>query len=324
MRQNPYKIGKTRGISPRLKDKLKQLPTLKGHEGRWLRRALIAVGVLIIALVAIKFFKPETELMSSVEIKRIETKGILSVGVRDDMPGFCEGGMGLEAELARLLADRILPDSDEPLKLVPCSSRTLLTKLQDDSIDIAIAMQPSGQGSSYAYSYPYFSDNVLLVTLDESNTQKGLDELTIGYIPETAAGDVFSSFVSKLSAAPEQGLIDRLLRRPKPTADPNTAIEVDSQRYGSYEELIGALKRGSIDAAVMAGGYVNKYFSVLKEQIEVDSYYIFDVGIGSVDYCMISSSDEPALTQLADMLVYDLKESGELERLTNKYLKDIP
>ena len=319
MRRNPYKIGRSSGISPMLKDKLKQLPSLKGREGRWLRRALIGVGVLILVVIAIKFFKPETQLMNTVEIQRIEQRGILKIGVRDDMPGFCEDGEGLEADLAVLLASRLLPNSDEPLKLVECTSKTALTKLKDDSIDIAIAMQPSGQGSAYSYSYPYYTDPILLVTLDQANVNKGLDELKVGYIPDTPAGSAFASYVSKLTAVPEQGIIDKLLKRPKPTADPN-GITVDALRYGSYDELIDALKRGGIDAAAMCGSYVNKYFNVLSNDIGVVNYYVCTADVGSVDYCMISSSDEPALTQLADMLIYELKENGTLAELTNKYL----
>lgn len=319
MRRNPYKIGRSRGISPRLKDKLKQLPSLKGREGRWLRRALIGVGVLILAVIAVKFFKPETQLMNTVEIQRIEQRGILKIGVRDDIPGFCQDGKGLEADLAVLLANRLLPDSDEPLKLVECTSKTALTKLKDSTIDIAIAMQPSGQGSAYSYSYPYYSDPIRLVTLSQENVHKGLDALKIGYIPDTAAGSAFSSYVSKLTAAPEQGIIDKLLRRPKPTADPN-GITVDTQKYGSYDELIEALKKGSIDAAVMCGAYVNKYFNVLSRETGVVNYYICSANVGSVDYCMISSSDEPALTQLADMLIYELRENGTLESLVEKHL----
>lgn len=324
MRQNPYKIGRTKGISPRLKDKLKQLPTLKGREGRWFRRVLIGLGVIILALILVRFFKPETQLMSSVEIRRIESAGVLNVAVRDDMPCFCENGVGFEAELAKLIAKRILPDSDEPVRLVPCSSTTVTTKLKDGSVDIAIALQTSGQGSDYSYSYTYYSDKIEFVTLDAENVDKGLGELTVGYVTETAAGKKFASYVKELAAAPEQGMIDRLLRRPKPTADPNTAVFVETKKYGSFDELIAALKRGDIDAAVMTAAYVNKYFKVLAEQTEAPEWYLCAQDAGTVDYCVMCSSDEPALVQLADMLIYELKESGELGRLVQKYLSELP
>ena len=319
MRSNPYKIGEEKGLSPRLKNRLNDLPSLKGREGRWLRIALIALGVVIVAVIAAVLLKPETRLMSSVEIKRIESKGVLSVAVRDDMPGFCEDGVGFEAELARLLAERILPDSEEPVKLVPCSSKTLTAKLKDGSADIAIAMQPASLGSAYSYSYPYYTDTVYLLTLDKETAAKAPTELLIGYIPETPAGSAFASFAANINKTPEQGLIDRLLKRPKPTPDPE-APKVESVKLGSYDELLNALKKGEIDAAVMSGAYINKYCRVLSDRTGISEYYLSDTEIGKLKYCIIASSDEPALAQLADMLIYELQEDGSLERLIASYV----
>ena len=319
MRSNPYKLGKSRGVSPRLKQRLGSF-TLKGREGRWWRRAIAAVCVVIAAVVLAKVLKPETQLMNSVEIRRIEAKGMLSVAVRDDMPGFCMDGEGLEAELALLLAKKILPESDDPIKLVPCSSRTVTTKLSDGTADVAIALQTSGQGSAFSYSYPYYEDRVLLVTLSPENRSKPATELTIGYIPETFAGKAFESYVKKLTSTEERGILDKLLRRAKPTPEPENAVTVDSVKYGSYDELLFALKRGDIEAAVMAGAYINKYFRVMAEELSMPPYYVCDTEIGVLQYCIIASSDEPALTQLADMLIYEIQENGLLGELINKYL----
>ena len=319
MRGNPYKIGKTRGISPRIKQRFNKLPTLKGHEGRWYRRALIAVAAVITALLLIHFLKPETSLMSSVEIKRIESKGLLSVGVRGDMPGFCEDGSGLEAELARLLAERILPDSDDPLRLVECSSTTVSTKLKDGTVDVAIALQPKGSSSAYSYSYPYFTDSVRLVTFSEMNVGKAPYEMKLGYIPGTPAANAFTKYMSSLTSAPERSIIDRLLGRPAPTADPATAVTFDTVKFGSYDELIGALKSGEIDAAVMAGAYIHKYFEVYAREMGVLSYYLCAAEIGKLEYCIIASSDDPAFTQVADMLIYKLEEDGSLEAMIAEY-----
>ncbi|MBR3460856.1 MAG: transporter substrate-binding domain-containing protein [Clostridia bacterium] len=324
MRKNPYRIGRERGIPPRLKEKLKQLPSIKGHEGRWIRRTLIIAAVALGAVILSRFFKPEAQLMNSIEIERIESAGVLSVGVRDDMPGFCEDGVGFEAELASLLARRLLPNSDEPLKLVPCTSKTVSTKLYDGTIDVAIALQVEGGDRSYAYSYPYFTDDIHLVTLSQENTSKQIQELVVGYIPETPAGRVFESYLSGLNPVPERGIIDRLLKKPVTTPDPENTITVESVTYGSYDELLSALKIGRIDAAALAGAYVNKYCNVLAEETGIKEYYLCDIDVGSVNYCMVSSSEEPALMQLADMLIYDLKSGGKFSELTQRYLSDIP
>ncbi|MCR5611124.1 MAG: transporter substrate-binding domain-containing protein [Clostridiales bacterium] len=319
MRINPYKIGKSSrfGISPRIKQRFNKLPTLKGPEGKWWRRGLIAVGVILLALIVYHFLKPETSLMSSVEVKRVENRGMLTVGVRYDMPGFSEDGEGLEVELAMLLARKLLPDSDDPLKLVECTSKTVSTKLKDGTIDVAIALQT--KSSSYACSYPYFTDKVYLVTLNALNKAKTPPEMRIGYIPETAAGSVFSAYVLRVTSAAERTLVDKILGRPTPTPDPATAVTIDAVKLGSYDELISALKSGEIDAAVMAGAYVTKYFDVSPELSGVGEYYLCDTVIGSLEYCIVASKDDPAFASIADMLIYRLNEDGTLKELKQKY-----
>ena len=321
MRKNPYKIGRNSDeSSPRRAGRL----TLKGREGRIPRIVLITVGALLLLVLLVSLMRPETQLMGSVEIKRIESKGSLSVGVRGDMPGFCEDGEGFEAELAKLLARRILPDSEDALSLEVCTVKTVSTKLSDGSIDVAIALQPEGSGSAYSYSYPYFTDKVRLVTLTKENSEKEPRELIIGYIPETAAGSRFTSYVSRVTASEEQNLIEKLLRKPKPTPDPATAVTIESKKYGSYDELIAALKRGDVDAIALSGAYIYKFFVAGAEEYELPEYYLCDTEIGVLKYCVVASSDEPALTQIADMLIYEIGESGLLRELTNKYLADVP
>lgn len=324
MRRNPYKIGRTRGISPRLKQWLNNLPDLKGHEGRWLRRGLIAVLLIPIALIAVHFLKPETSLQNSVEIGRVRSKGVLTVAVRDDMPGFCQNGEGLEAELALRLAQRILPDQDEPLKLVPVTSTTVTTKLADGSADVAAALKTKSSGSSYSYSYSYYTDTVSFVTLDEANVARPPYELRIGYIPNTPSGSVFTAYVKEVTALPEQSMLDKLLRRPAPTAEPGSVTSISTVKLGSYEELLEALVSGRIDAAVMAGAYVYKYFTVEKEERDLPDCCIMEESPGTVEYRFMANSEDPALTRIADMMIYEMQTSGELDRLIEKYLSDLP
>ncbi|MBR3487328.1 MAG: transporter substrate-binding domain-containing protein [Clostridia bacterium] len=319
MRRNPYKIGRSEGRFASFLKRSGIKLTLKGREGRFLRTVLIALGVIILLIALFKFLKPETQLMSSVEIRRIESRGTLNVGVRGDMPGFCEGGEGLEAELAKLLAKRILPDSADPCRLNVCSPKSVSAKLSDGTVDIAIALLPRGSVSSAAYSYTYFTDKVHLVTLDPSKVSLEPHEMVIGYIPETSAGGVFASYVSRVTSTGEQSLIDRLLRRPKATPDPASVVTMETRKYGSYDELIAALRRGDVDAIVMAGAYVYRYFEAEAGE-GAAPHYLCSAEIGSLDYCIAASSDQPALTQIADMLIYEMRESGLLHELINKYV----
>ena len=71
--------------------------TLIGDEGKpWRRAIAIAAGVLLL-LVALIFGRAETQLMSSAEVKTVQERGVLRIGVIPDMPG-----AELESELHRL------------------------------------------------------------------------------------------------------------------------------------------------------------------------------------------------------------------------------
>lgn len=61
--------------------------TLIGDEGKpWRRAIAIAAGVLLL-LVALIFGRAETQLMSSAEVKTVQERGVLRIGVIPDMPG---------------------------------------------------------------------------------------------------------------------------------------------------------------------------------------------------------------------------------------------
>ena len=71
--------------------------TLIGDEGKpWRRAIAIAAGVLLL-LVALIFGRAETQLMSSAEVKTVQERGVLRIGVIPDMPG-----VELEREQGRI------------------------------------------------------------------------------------------------------------------------------------------------------------------------------------------------------------------------------
>ena len=71
--------------------------TLIGDEGKpWRRAIAIAAGVLLL-LVALIFGREETQLMSSAEVKTVQERGVLRIGVIPDMPGAeLEKELGIE------------------------------------------------------------------------------------------------------------------------------------------------------------------------------------------------------------------------------------
>ena len=66
--------------------------TLRGERGRPLRILLVSVLALAAAFALFNYLKPEKQLKSAAEVKRITDKGILTVGIRNDIPGFSLNG----------------------------------------------------------------------------------------------------------------------------------------------------------------------------------------------------------------------------------------
>ena len=320
-KRNPYRRDRSGGgFLTRLKNRFNFKITFTGYEGRWWRRGAAALGVLLLIVIAAIVMRPEAQIMGSVEISRIRDRGILYVGVRSDVPAFNEKGSGAEIELAKLLAARMLPDADDPIKFFDCTSKTVSTKLSDGSIDAAIALLPNGKNRSYAYSYPYYTDNVYLVTLKSELRSAQPIDLKIGYVQDTPSADVLSDYKNEVTAVKEKTILEKIFGKPDEEYVVEQEKQLDITKYGSFKEMIDALMRGDIDAAVMAGAYVNKYFVVYSaEYTGRAKYYLNDTVIGTVEYCFVSSSDEPALMQLADMMIYDMQRDGSLYTLLARY-----
>ena len=320
-KRNPYRRDRSGGgFFSRLKNRFNFKITFKGYEGRWWRRGAAALGILLLIVIAALALRPEAQIMNSVEIARVRERGILYVGVRNDVPAFNEKGKGAEIELAELLAERVLPDSEDPIKYFECTSKTITTKLSDSSIDVAIALLPNGKNRSWAYSYPYYTDNVYLVTLKSELAQAEPTELKLGYVQDTPSADVLNDYKNEVTAVKEKSFIEKLFGKPDEEYVVEQAKKLDIKKYGSYKEMIDALMRGDIDAAVMAGAYVNKYFVVsAAEYTGRAKYYLNKNVIGTIEYCFVSSSDEPAFMQLADMMIYDMQKDGSLYKLLAKY-----
>ena len=321
MRRNPYRRGRTESsFLKRLGSRMNLNITFKGREGRWWRRGAAALVFIVLLAVAAVMLKPETQLMNSVEISGVSERGILYVGIRDDMPAFNENGVGLETDLAVLLAQRVLPEADDPVKFLTCTSQTVSTKISDGSIDVALALLPKGKSRSYSYSYPYYSDKVRIVTLKSEFITAQPVDMVLGYVQGTPSADVLSAYKSAVTAVKEKSFFEKLFGKPDETVTVEEEKNMELKKYGSYDELLAALKRGDVDGAVMAGAYVHKYLEVYAaEYMGRTKYYLNDTVLGHVDYCIVSSSDEPAFAQLADMMIYEMQKDGTLEELLAKH-----
>lgn len=285
--------------------------TLRGEKGRTARIVLYCAIALVITAVTIFLNRPKDQLMSTAEMRRISDRGVLVVGVRDDIPGFAMNGEGLEIELARSFADYLLPETEAgaAAKLIIVSGQTAATKLSDGSIDVAIALMQKGASSKYSYSYPYYTDRCVVVMKPDAE-EKPLNEMLLGYVQNTAGANVLTSYINEHETKVQPSFIDRLRRRtPELPAD---AVVFNKKAFASYPDLLDALNGGVIDGAVLTGVYLERYGA--DYELKVHS-----TGLGTVEYAITASADEPAIARLADVFIYELERSGKLDALLDKY-----
>ena len=103
-----------------------------------------------------------------------------------------------------------------------------------------------------------------------------------------------------------------LRRTPELPAD---AIVFTTKAFASYPELFDALARGTVAGAVVTGAYCTRY----AEEISAHGFIRHETSLGNVEYAIASAADEPAVAQLAELFIYDLQKSGELDALLKKY-----
>ncbi len=244
--------------------------TLRGEKGKPVRIALCCAAGLVLLVLLAALLKPRTQLMNTPEIQRIRERGVLAVGVRDDMPLFAEGGEGFEIELAQKFAAYLLPDTA-------------------GDADTCSVLVKSGSETT------------------------PLNELVIGFVQGTAGETRLKKYIDAHETKVERTLIDRLKgRTPELPAD---AIVFTTKAFASYPELFDALARGTVAGAVVTGAYCTRY----AEDISAHGFIRHETSLGNVEYAIASAADEPAVAQLAELFIYDLQKSGELDALLKKY-----
>lgn len=277
--------------------------TLVGDEGMLWRAILIGAGVLALIIVLIVVSRPEPQLKSSLEIQSVEDRGVLRVGVREDIPKLSDDGEGLEVALAKLLAERMLPQltGENAVKLVTVTSATAGARLDDASIDAALALLEKDASPKYLYSDAYYQEPARFL-MPEGMESNPVYNITVGCIQ--ASPWMSSSADDKLLSAGQKLLTAYI------EAHPSDGIVIKT--FASYDDLLTALQNGTIGAAVMTDLYIQKY----------SESYLFSVSpveLGNVEYAMAVSTDSPAFIQLFNLMLSEMKEDGSLGALYREY-----
>lgn len=268
--------------------------TLIGDEGRPWRRAIALGASLLVLLILLLIGGTETQLMATPEVRTIEERGVLRVGIRTDMPGL-NGEDGLEQAIARRIAERMLPESDAEtcLEVVEVSSMTGCTKLDDGTVDMVIAMMSPVMAPTYYYSSPYYSDECILAVMSGTSSF-ALKNFTVGLIQK-----------NDLRSSAEEALVDSF-------SENNKNFVITKRSYPSYDDLINGLQKGEVGGVALT----ELHFEQLSEEYDIVPT---SLSFGTVDYCVMTATDNSTLAQIADMVIKELWESGEMDELHVKY-----
>lgn len=230
------------------------------------------------------------------EITAIKDRGVLKVGVKVDVPkfGFKDPQTGkidgMEIDLARTLAKKILGDENK-IDVQAVTAKTRGPLLDNGELDLVIATFTitEERKQSYNFSDPYFSDGVALMVKKNSGIQtlKDLNGKKIGVAQ---------------SATSKKALIDEVAKE---------GLKVQFLEFGTYPEIKTALDSGrvdcfSVDAAILFG-YLDDSTVILADRYSPQLYGI------------ASKKANAGLAKLANDTVGEMKASGELDKLIQKW-----
>ncbi|CCQ95701.1 Major cell-binding factor [[Clostridium] ultunense Esp] len=230
------------------------------------------------------------------DVKAIQDRGVLKVGVKADVPKFgykdpkTDQIDGFEVDIARAIAKKILGDPNK-VELQAVTAKTRGPLLDNGDVDIVAATFTitEERKKSYNFSDPYYTDSVgLMVKKDSGITGlKDLNGKTIGVAQSATTKKAIQEAADKLG------------------------IKVNFLEFATYPEINTALESGrvdsfSVDRSILAG-YLN------------DSKVILDDKFSPQDYGVASKKGNDGLAKVVNDTIRELKDSGELDKLIQKW-----
>ncbi len=284
--RSDYRKKKTKGFMDKKGRRHRLNSFLRDTDPKIIRRGIFAVLGIIALLIILLVGNSEPQLLNSEEAAAVREKGVLVVGVLENMPNFSENGEGLEVELGMLLAEKIIPEMSDgaAASFFTVTTTSVASHLQDGSVDVAIALMKKGENDSLAYSDTYYTDPIVLAV---------------------RAGDKNIDFSSKTIGYVFEGKKMNIPKELEEFAEKNNAA---LKAYAGYADMLDALTASKIDAAVMYGVYADKYASAY-------SFDISSVSLGYAEYAIAAYADKSAFVEIANIMLKEIKENGKLSAL---------
>lgn len=261
--------------------------------------------VLIVSLIIMSAFlvvgcssksAPAPASADAPDIKAIKDRGVLNVGVKVDVPKFglkdpkTEQIDGMEIDIARAIAKKILGDESK-IKLSAVTAKTRGPLLDNGELDLVIATFTitDERKLSYNFSEPYFTDGVALMVKKASGAQslKDLNGKKIGVAQSATSKKAIEDAAAQLG------------------------IKVSFLEFGTYPEIKTALDSGRVDCFSVDGAILNGYLD--------DSTVILPDRFTPQNYGVASKKANTALAELVNTTITDMKKSGEIDKLIQKW-----
>lgn len=228
-----------------------------------------------------------TELLNSDQVQAIIERGVLRVGVKQDVPNFGyknpDSGEfeGLEIDIARKIADELGVD----IEFTPVTAQTRGPLLDNGQVDLVIATFTITEERKLLYNFttPYYTDAVgFLVNKDSGiKTFTDLNGKTIG----VAQGSITRTLVSEL--ADKYG------------------IAVNFAELGSYPELSVSLRAHRTDAFSVDQSILSGYIGSKSE--------LMDFSFSASDYGIVTKLSNKDLNNYLNSLVEKWTSDGSLQ-----------
>ncbi|HFI0619168.1 TPA: transporter substrate-binding domain-containing protein [Streptococcus suis] len=230
-----------------------------------------------------------TELSNSDQVQAIIERGVLRVGVKQDVPNFGYKNPdtgefeGMEIDIARKIADELGVD----IEFTPVTAQTRGPLLDNGQVDMVIATFTITEERKLLYNFttPYYTDAVgFLVNKDSGiKTFTDLNGKTIG----VAQGSITRTLISEL--ADKYG------------------IAVNFAELGSYPELSVSLRAHRTDAFSVDQSILSGYISSKSE--------LMDFSFSASDYGIVTKLSNKDLNDYLNSLVEKWTADGSLQSI---------
>lgn len=229
-------------------------------------------------------------------IDRIKRAGTLTVGVKDDVPGFgylnpdTKEYEGIEIDIAKAVAKQIL-GSESKVTFVPVNAKNRSAFLNQDRVDFVIATftVTDERKQNYDFSDVYYTDSVGLMVKKSSGITsfKNLENKKIG----VTQGSMTTTTIK--NAAIKEGVFLNVVT------------------YPSNQTLKDALDHNEIDAFAIdtsiLHGYLDESVTILPEHYD------------EMMYAVAIKKDNTAVTKQVNEVIRNLVKTGEMDKILAKY-----